>query len=395
MKLEVPSQIHDPDQNVALNELRSEIEQRFSSLDLHDRITRDPSRVIGFGNYGLVCEGSLLSEPNSRVAVKVVRYGDKGALPVLKRVLAEVYVWSKLKHEHIHELLAHVIQILGIANGLNYLHNYEHGCNSIVHGDVKGPNVLISNDGRALLTDFGFSHLAKASFSLAKEEHAGGTLDWMPPEYLDSDQFSMTVEGDVWAYGMTILELFTRRRPFHYLNHKVAILKHILMNDRKRPSDEDTNCRMTDEWWEICQSCWNRKPSLRPSMSTVIQEISRLQVCTYSDYMEFCVEMLTLFTRPRPESQPLRFHQSTSTNTNVKSVPGEVVELPSVSGTNLYGRVDKDLTAHPVHGAFMVVYRGTLRPEGTKVAIKTARGGLCGNEQVTKVGHLVTIPSPF
>lgn len=67
------------------------------------------------------------------------------------------------------------------------------------------PNVLISDDGHALLTDFGFSHLANASFSLAVEQRPGGTPNWMPPEYLEADQCVMTAAGDVWSFGMTAL----------------------------------------------------------------------------------------------------------------------------------------------------------------------------------------------
>jgi len=65
--------------------------------------------------------------------------------------------------------------------------------------------MLVSNDGHALLTDFGFSHLAEASFSLAVEQRPGGTLNWMAPEYLEGDEFTMTTAGDVWAFGMIAL----------------------------------------------------------------------------------------------------------------------------------------------------------------------------------------------
>ena len=71
---------------------------------------------------------------------------------------------------------------------------------------------MVSDDGRALLTDFGFSHLAGASLSLAAEQHAGGTLCWMAPEYLE-DECIMTPAGDVWAFGMTILVGYWP--PFH------------------------------------------------------------------------------------------------------------------------------------------------------------------------------------
>ena len=65
--------------------------------------------------------------------------------------------------------------------------------------------MLISDDGHALLTDFGTSHLAATSFSMTREQHPGGTLDWMAPEYLDTDELMMTTAGDVWAFGMTAL----------------------------------------------------------------------------------------------------------------------------------------------------------------------------------------------
>ena len=65
--------------------------------------------------------------------------------------------------------------------------------------------MLVSNDRHALLTDFGFSHLAEASFSLAVEQRPGGTLNWMAPEYLDEGELTMTTAGDVWAFGMTAL----------------------------------------------------------------------------------------------------------------------------------------------------------------------------------------------
>lgn len=64
---------------------------------------------------------------------------------------------------------------------------------------------MISDDGRALLTDFGFSHIAEASFSVAAEQRPGGTLNWMAPEYVNGFEVTMTTAGDVWAFGMTAL----------------------------------------------------------------------------------------------------------------------------------------------------------------------------------------------
>ena len=66
-----------------LGELQCVVDQRFGSIDLGDRVSRDPSTLVGFGTYGIVYEGTLCPE-QTKVAVKAVRYGDKSALPVLE-----------------------------------------------------------------------------------------------------------------------------------------------------------------------------------------------------------------------------------------------------------------------------------------------------------------------
>ena len=63
-------------------------------------------------------------------------------------------------------------------------------------------NVLISQEGHALLADFGFSHVVNSSFSMSNSP-SGGTLRWMAPEILESNE--PTAPGDVWAFGMTCL----------------------------------------------------------------------------------------------------------------------------------------------------------------------------------------------
>lgn len=73
-------------------------------------------------------------------------------------------------------------------------------------------NVLISEEGRALLTDFGHSHLANSSFSMTVDLPCGGSWNWLAPENVESDQYAITLPGDVWAFGMTALVCFLRKR---------------------------------------------------------------------------------------------------------------------------------------------------------------------------------------
>ena len=66
-------------------------------------------------------------------------------------------------------------------------------------------NVLISPEGRALLTDFGYSHLTSSSFSMSVDTPRGGTLNWLAPEVIVSEEYPVTLPRDIWAFGMTVL----------------------------------------------------------------------------------------------------------------------------------------------------------------------------------------------
>ncbi|KAL4068442.1 kinase-like domain-containing protein [Scleroderma yunnanense] len=221
----------------------------------------------------------------------------------MQRVLREVHLWSKLRHQNVVPLLGFVTQfdltisivsewmhkgnafeyvqntdvdprplLQGIANGLNYLHSRDP--NPVYHGDLKGPNVLISNDGHALLTDFGLSYIVNSSCTFQVAEPRGGTLNWIAPENLDD--YKISPEGDIWAFGMTALELFTRRRPFNEAQSLAALLVRILKGPPDRPTDESTYSRLTDEWWDLCVSCWKREPLRRPKIAYLVQKTDQM-----------------------------------------------------------------------------------------------------------------------
>ncbi|KAJ7938218.1 kinase-like domain-containing protein [Mycena leptocephala] len=69
-----------------------------------------------------------------------------------------------------------------IAQGLQYLHS-----RNIVHGDLRGANILIGEDWSACLADFGLSIFSDATASMTTNR--GGSLYWMAPELMDPDRF--------------------------------------------------------------------------------------------------------------------------------------------------------------------------------------------------------------
>ncbi|KAI6024857.1 kinase-like protein [Pisolithus microcarpus] len=209
----------------------------------------------------------------------------------------EIHIWSQLRHENVIPLLGivtkfdHTVSMvmewmergnaheyaqdvtvdprplsLDVAHGLNYLHSL-----GIIHGDLKGTNVLISGAGRTLITDFEFSYQSNPSSGPNVERSHGGSLPWLAPERLFENPVSR--EADVWAYGMTVLELFSRRYPFHGARTTRHLACCILRGPPSRPSIESTNFRLCDNWWSVCSECWNLEPPARPAMSDIVTRI--------------------------------------------------------------------------------------------------------------------------
>ncbi|KAG6333596.1 hypothetical protein ID866_5496 [Astraeus odoratus] len=290
----------------ALRELANRANRYSISLD--GRVCHDPSSGGPLrGSTALVYRG-ILREDGTKVAIKVFHAGPPEDMDTLKCILREVHLWSKLQHPNIVRMFgistefrstisiisdwmgmgdAHAyVQntdsdprplLMDIASGLQYLHSHEKG--PILHGDLKGPNVLISNDRRALLADFGYSILTNSSFSMTVEIRCGGSLPWTAPEILD-DGCSISPASDVWSFGMTMLELFIRLRPYHECKNQTNLVARVLQGRLPvRPTMEQTCFRMTDTWWDLCIACWQIEPSSRPLINEIMETIVKIMVC--------------------------------------------------------------------------------------------------------------------
>ncbi|KAI6010923.1 kinase-like domain-containing protein [Pisolithus orientalis] len=273
------------------------------AINLNERISKEENCTILRGGNAIVYSG-ILRPGGTRVAIKAARGGLPGEERVIKQVFKEVHLWSKLRHENIIPVLGITTEIdltvsivspwmekgnahiyvknkainpcplmIDIARGLQYLHTRREG--PVFHGDLKGPNVLISDRGRALLADFGFSYLANSTFNMTVSGKVGFSIYWTAPEIL-LDEVDISAEADVWSFGMTLLELFTREVPFHQYTRNAIMRKMYRMETPDRPSDEQTCSRLTDQWWDICRQCWNVEPSSRPMISDVLQIITSI-----------------------------------------------------------------------------------------------------------------------
>jgi serine/threonine-protein kinase 24/25/MST4 len=92
-----------------------------------------------------------------------------------------------------------------ILHGLDQLHSQK-----MLNRDIKAANILICDDGRVKLADFGVNGQLSAKFSNAKS--FAGTPIWMAPETIERGKYDE--KADIWSLGITALELAIGRPPY-------------------------------------------------------------------------------------------------------------------------------------------------------------------------------------
>jgi dipeptidyl aminopeptidase/acylaminoacyl peptidase/predicted Ser/Thr protein kinase len=116
--------------------------------------------------------------------------------------------------------LSATVNIIGqIASALDYAHR-----RGIVHRDIKPSNILLTRDGRAILTDFGIARAMGLS-SITKSGAIIGTPEYVSPE--QAKGVGVDYRADIYSLGVVCYQMLTGRVPFLRENIYATLLAHI------------------------------------------------------------------------------------------------------------------------------------------------------------------------
>ncbi|KAH7322148.1 kinase-like domain-containing protein [Rhizoctonia solani] len=259
--------------------------------------TFDP---IAPGGFSDVYRGKMVGHESKLVAVKVPRISAEnfGESPEhISNSARELHTWSKCNHPNVLPLLG-LMNFRGriamvspwmdggnlpryletnpgadwpdlciqVCEGLSHLHEI-----GIIHGDLKGSNILVSRGGIPVLIDFGNSILKNRTLKFTESTNGSAfTLGWSAPEFFKKNGICQCTKAtDVYALGMTIYEVIAGKRPYDGIAFPGVIKLVSEKTPPERPTCIPPGHENGDMLWELLRHCWSYEPEARPSAAEV------------------------------------------------------------------------------------------------------------------------------
>ncbi|XP_073022691.1 receptor protein kinase TMK1-like isoform X2 [Primulina eburnea] len=278
-----------------------------------------PENELGRGGFGAVYKGEL--EDGTKLAVKRME-----AVAVSKKALnefqVEISVLSNVRHRHLVSLLGYsaeghervlvyeymsqgalsghlfrwkslslqplswarrLIIALDVARGVEYLHSLAH--QSFIHRDLKSSNILLDDDFRAKVSDFGLVKLAPDR-ERSVATRLAGTFGYLAPEYAVTGK--ITTKVDIFSFGVVLMELLTglvaldenRPEENRYLAEWFWQIK---SNKDTLIASIDPSLDAKEEIYdsiyiiaELAGHCTAREANHRPDMGHIVNVLARL-----------------------------------------------------------------------------------------------------------------------
>jgi serine/threonine protein kinase len=158
-----------------------------------------------------------VAHPN---VVPVLATGEHEGIPYMaQQFINGQSLDHKIKQEGLLELATALRVCDDVAAGLEAL-----WAAGMVHRDVKPANILLSDEGRTYLTDFGLAKDTQGSL-LTRPGQALGSVDYMAPEQIRGEEIGAAT--DIYALGCVMYECLCGRPPFADLRGMQILWAHL------------------------------------------------------------------------------------------------------------------------------------------------------------------------
>jgi serine/threonine protein kinase len=215
-----------------------------------------------------------LSHPN---IVKVIDYGEHDGLPYL---VMEYLPGGTLKQKLMGKPISwqEAIQIiLPISRALGYAHEQK-----IIHRDVKSSNILITQSGEPMLSDFGIAKILEAEETL---DLTGAGVGVGTPEYMSPEQAqgkNVDARSDVYSLGVVFYEMVTGRKPYQAETPMAVVWK---LASEPLPSPRQFQPDLTDQIEAVLIKALARNPENRfQTMQAFGQALNQLGATTKTSF---------------------------------------------------------------------------------------------------------------
>ncbi|KAJ3868373.1 kinase-like domain-containing protein [Lentinula novae-zelandiae] len=301
------------------------LRQNIVLSDLTDEVDVIGQHPVAFGAFSDVWMGRWHDTVESKHRVVAIKYLRQVMVQnvrekLLKRLQAELLTWHQLCHRNLATLYG-IMQtstsigmvsawcdngtissylkkkptvdrlklVLQVASGVAYLHHFSP---PVVHGDLKGGNILVDIHEQAVITDFGLSKVMEDLSNLSRSSRIesgrststsffAGSTRWMAPELVlalvedENHEDELTTASDVYAFASVCLEIVTGDLPYPHRKNDYSVTVDILRGvSPARGSDLSIALKRMFALRSVLESCWDGQSFMRPNMEEVLVRLN-------------------------------------------------------------------------------------------------------------------------
>ncbi|GAB6019108.1 hypothetical protein CHUAL_000729 [Chamberlinius hualienensis] len=257
------------------------------------------NKELGYGEFGIVQQGVWTNEDGVRIQVAIKRLSKDKMQNNSMDFLKEASIMHSIDHEHIVRLYGVVLETdslmlvtelaplrslleclkepalrpsfpvvalcefaLQICDGMRYLEN-----NRLIHRDLAARNILVFSKNKVKISDFGLSRalgVGKNYYQTNFNVNLKLPIAWCAPECINYLRF--TSASDVWAYAVTLWEMFSYGfQPWAALTGQ-QILEAIDEPNFHRLEQPEL---CPKDYYSLMIKCWQHDPNWRPTFSEI------------------------------------------------------------------------------------------------------------------------------